>query len=220
MNECPTCKAKQKKHSSKESEEEKFQKIKDQINQIVTKIPKIQIEEIERLTALPSATGSYADIFKCSNNGSLVALKQLRIKPEENQMFGIQREAALCFQVQHPNVVRLFGLTTLENNYLGIVMEWADQGNLRENMKKMSEREKIKVSLCVCEGLAYMHSNRIVHRDLKPENILLFGDRSNAKISDFGTSKVFQTMIVNTSTIGTLKYSAPEKVNRIQVRAH
>jgi serine/threonine protein kinase len=45
---------------------------------------------------------------------------------------------------------------------------------------------------------------------LKPENILLFGKSLTAKISDFGTSKVVQTMKSNTHVSGTAQYSAPE----------
>jgi serine/threonine protein kinase len=219
MKECPTCKSKQRRQSSTGNNEEKFQKIRDKINQIVSEIPGISVTDIERTSQLPSAAGSYADIFQCKLKGSFVALKQLRIRANENQTFDIQREAALCFQVQHPNIVALLGMTKFENNYRGIVMEWADQGNLRENMGIMMAAEKIKVSICICEGLDYMHSIRIAHRDLKPENVLLFGDRTLAKISDFGTSKVIQTIIVGTKMEGTPKYSAPETMLKgVQVR--
>jgi serine/threonine protein kinase len=219
MKECPTCKSKQRRQSSVGNNDERFQKIKKTLSQIVSEIPEISITEIERLSHLPTETGSYADIFQCKFKGKLVALKQLRIRANEKQTFDIQREAALCFQVQHPNIVSLLGLTKLENNYTGVVMEWADQGNLRENMGKLSASEKIKVSLCICKGLDYMHSVQIVHRDLKPENVLLFADRTIAKISDFGTSKVIQTIIVGTNMVGTPKYSAPETMLKcIQVR--
>jgi serine/threonine protein kinase len=212
MKECPTCKSKQKRQSKAGNNEENFQRIKNKINEIVSEIPEISATEIERMSQLPSATGSYADIFQCKFKGSFVALKLLRIRANENQTFDIQREAALCFQVQHPNIVALLGLTRLENNYMGIVMEWADQGNLRENMGKMNPAEKIEVSLCICEGLDYMHSLPIAHRDLKPENVLIYGDKTLAKISDFGTYKIIQTIIVGTNMVGTPKYSAPETI--------
>jgi serine/threonine protein kinase len=177
---------------------------------MVDDIPMILISDLERLSTLPVATGSYADVFQCKWNNSHVALKQLRIKPKASQMNDIQVEAALCIKMRHPNIVVLFGQTKLENNYMGLVMEWADQGSLNDNMEDMSTEEKIKVTLCICEGLDYMHSNRIAHRDLKPENVLLFGNKSKAKISDFGTSKVIQTIITSTGAVGTPKYSAPE----------
>ena len=200
-----------------------FQRIKDERNKILKYIPHIPIGQLERLSTLLSATGSYADVYQCKwNNSNLhVALKQLRIKPKACQMDEIQLEAAICFQMQHPNIVALFGLTRLENNYMGLVMEWADQGSLSDNMEEMKEDEKIKVSLCICKGLDYMHSNRIAHRDLKPENVLLFGDKSTAKISDFGTSKVIQTIITSTGAVGTPKYSAPELMGvGLQVKQH
>jgi serine/threonine protein kinase len=218
MKECPTCKSKQRRQSAAGNTEENFQKIKEKISQILKEIPEISITELD-ISSSPFAAGSCADIFQCKLNGSTVALKKLRENFNEKQTLDIQREAALCFQVQHPNIVALLGLTRLKNNFMGIVMEWADQGSLREHMAKMNPAEKIKVSLCICEGLDYMHSIQIAHRDLKPENVLLFGDKTIAKISDFGTSKVIQTIIVGTNMVGTPKYSAPETMLRgIQVK--
>jgi len=122
----------------------------------------------------------------------------------------LKLETSLAISLFHPNVVKTFGQLQMDNGFHGIVMEWADSGSLRAEMKNLSSAQKVRVSLCICDGLEYLHSKKVVHRDLKPDNILLFGTEPMAKISDFGTSKVIQTMITNTSMAGTPKYSAPE----------
>jgi serine/threonine protein kinase len=208
MKDCPNCKAKQ--ITTPSNETKVFQRIKDERQQLLDNIQMIPISHLQRLRELPVAQGSYADVFQCKWYGANVALKQLRINPKANQMDDIKLEAALCFKMRHPNIVAIFGLTMLENNHMGLVMEWADQGSLTGSMQGMEQDTKIKVSLGICEGLAYMHFNKIAHRDLKPENILLFGDKTIAKISDFGTSKVIQTIITSTGPVGTPKYCAPE----------
>jgi serine/threonine protein kinase len=177
---------------------------------ILVGVPRILISEIEYLVEHPIAYGAFADVYHCKWGNTVVALKQLRRDPKTSKMEDIKLEAALCFKMRHSNIVTFFGLTKLENNFYGLVLEWADQGNLRQNMKDLQMNQKTKISLCICEGLSYMHSNQIAHRDLKPENVLLFGDKSEAKISDFGTSKVIQTIIANSGIAGTPTYWAPE----------
>jgi tRNA A-37 threonylcarbamoyl transferase component Bud32 len=210
LEDCPICQSKQLTALPIETE---VQKIKDNIKQLLNDIPMIPISQLVRSSRYPFATGSYADVFQCIWNGKkviTVALKQLRIKPKASKMDDIKLEAALCYRINHPNIIAMFGLTTLENKYMGLVMEWADEGSLGNSMEEMNTAEKIKVSICICEGLAYMHSFRIAHLDLQPENVLLFGNKSKAKISDFGTSKVIQTIIASTGDVGNPKYSAPE----------
>jgi serine/threonine protein kinase len=209
LQKCSNCQAKRITFTTIETDV--FQRVKANIKQLLNEIPTIPVHDLRKNCDDPFATGSCADIFQYKWKNTIVALKRPRIKPNSSQMDDIQLEAALCFKMHHPNIVAVFGLTQLRNNYIGIVMEWADQGNLRENMTKMNNADNIAVSLCICEGLDYMHSSKIAHRDLKPENILLFGDNCIAKISDFGTSKVIQTIMTNTTgLVGTTKYTAPE----------
>lgn len=154
--------------------------------------------------------GSYSEVFLCKWNNQKVAVKRLRINPKSDQMKSLKLETSLAISFFHPNVVRIYGQLKMDNGFLGIVMEWADQGSLADKLRTLSFDQKVKTALGICDGLSYLHSKKVAHRDLKPDNVLLFGTDPLAKISDFGTSKVIQTMITNTSMAGTPKYSAPE----------
>ncbi|KAL8218467.1 hypothetical protein R6Q57_021840 [Mikania cordata] len=75
------------------------------------------------------------------------------------------------------------------------------------------ERRKKSV-LDIAKGLAYLHEEcrqKIIHLDIKPQNILL-DDGFNAKVSDFGLSKLMdkdQSQVMTTMR-GTPGYLAPE----------
>jgi serine/threonine protein kinase len=212
---CPICQAKQ--IPTRSVEIGIFQRIEDKRKQLLTDIPTIPVNDFEWLSEDLFATGSCANIFRYKWKNTVVALKKPRINPNPSQMEDIHIEAALCIKIHHPNIVSLFGLTQLEN-IIFLVSEWSDLGNLRENMKGMKKEHKIKVSLCICEGLNYMHLIGIAHQNMKPENVLLFGDKSIAKISDFGTSKVIQTIMLSNDLVGNPKYTAPEQMEEgIQV---
>ena len=65
--------------------------------------------------------------------------------------------------------------------------------------------------------MIYYNSKNIVHRDLKPDNILLEKDdiRSNIKIIDFGSAKMFRkTNKCFNELVGTPYYIAPEVLQK------
>ena len=61
----------------------------------------------------------------------------------------------------------------------------------------------LKISLDIVAGLEHLHRYEVIHYDLKPSNILL-DDEYNAKIADFGASKVKATSYITASARGTL----------------
>jgi len=172
-------------------------------------IEEIPPSELEFVKEKPVAKGAYADVFLGKWNHNLVAVKELRLKTKSDEIRSIRLEAGLGMSLRHPNIVLLYGLVFQDNGFMGIVMEWAKYGSLRDQLENLSFAQKVSISLGICDGLAYLHSRKIAHRDLKPENILLFDPMFRPKISDFGTSKEIQTMTKNTAMVGTIQYTAP-----------
>ncbi|MFQ6649202.1 hypothetical protein Gotur_023234 [Gossypium turneri] len=77
----------------------------------------------------------------------------------------------------------------------------------------------LKIILDIAKGLAYLHGDcnqKIVHLDIKPQNILL-DEHFNAKVSDFGLSKLIgkdQSRVITTMR-GTPGYMAPEWLSSV-----
>ncbi|PSS06011.1 G-type lectin S-receptor-like serine/threonine-protein kinase [Actinidia chinensis var. chinensis] len=93
----------------------------------------------------------------------------------------------------------------------GSLDKWIFDRHKRATLGWQSRR---KIILDMAKGLAYLHedcSHKIFHLDIKPQNILL-DDNLNARISDFGLSKLIdkdQSQVI-TALRGTPGYMAPE----------
>jgi len=175
-----------------------------------SRVPEITADEL-RLAESPFASGAFADVYDAKWRSHDVAVKALRCMPEiDKQIKQLQLEANLTIGLHHPNIVRLYGTTRMSGNRFGIVMEKAELGSLDKCLMSLELETAAKIALGVIDGLEYVHSKKVAHRDLKPQNILLFGSQLIPKISDFGVSKVIQTIITNSAMVGTPKYAAPE----------
>ncbi|CAB5364804.1 unnamed protein product [Rhizophagus irregularis] len=89
----------------------------------------------------------------------------------------------------HKNIISFLGISK-DNGYV-VVLEYANEGNLREYLtkkfKSLEWEKKIQMALDITSGLNFLHSKGIIHRDLHSKNILV--NDGELLIADFGFSE-------------------------------
>lgn len=113
----------------------------------------------------------------------------------------------------HPKIVQFLGFNRQDDNVF-IVFEYMENGNLFEYLRHndLTSIQKIGIMLDVVIALHYLHNRypaMVIHRDIKPTNILI-GKNGEAKLSDFGISKIIQRGTSNSRERGTYTWMAPE----------
>ncbi|KAM3721947.1 Cyclin-dependent kinase [Dirofilaria immitis] len=136
--------------------------------------------------------GSYAVVYKCESrsDGSIVALKEIKIHNQEGLPFTAIREASLLRALRHSNIVTLHDIVH-EQNSLVFVFEYmkTDLSKYLELHSTGLEQMQVRLLLFqLLRGLAFCHAKKILHRDLKPQNLLLNGN-GELKLADFGLAR-------------------------------
>ncbi|KAK6264162.1 hypothetical protein SCA6_019596 [Theobroma cacao] len=152
------------------------------------------------------------------NDETPVAVKLL--SPSSKQGFKeFRAEVQLLMIVHHRNLVSLIGYCD-ENGKMALIYEYMANGNLRQHLSGTNRnafkwKERLQIAIDAAYGLEYLHNGckpPVVHRDLKSANILLT-ESMQAKIADFGLSKIFITenqSHISTCPAGTPGYLDPE----------
>ena len=98
----------------------------------------------------------------------------------------MKKEASIHHSLNHPNIVKLMGLVFETNNY-GIVLEYMENGDMKEYLEKkhLVWVRKLHLVEGVVLAMSYLHSRQIIHGDLKIQNVLIDGNE-NAKVSNVG----------------------------------
>ncbi len=144
--------------------------------------------------------GGFGTVFRASHPviGKLVAIKVL------NRQFSVQREMVSRFvaearavnQINHRNIIDIFGFGQLDDGRHYYVMELLDGATLGDHLERVGRMrlpEALPILRAVGRALDAAHAKGIAHRDLKPENIFLANDPDAGvfpKLLDFGIAKL------------------------------
>ncbi|GLT72858.1 hypothetical protein SLA2020_447570 [Shorea laevis] len=162
--------------------------------------------------------GGFGTVYHGNIDGTQVAVKML--SPSSVQGFQqFQSEVKLLMMVHHRNLTTLVGYC-YEGTTMGLIYEYMGNGDLEAHLSGdkaniLSWEDRLQIATDAAQGLEYLHQGckpPIIHRDVKPTNILL-NENFNAKLADFGLSKIFPTnggTHVSTVVAGTPGYLDPE----------
>ena len=160
------------------------------------------------------AVGGFAEVFRGSYQGTLVAVKQL-LERGKSVREKLENEVQTLARLRHPNLLLFMGYS-LEPPL--ILTEFMRRGSLHGILKseecfKVDGLRCLNIAMAVARGMHYLHSRSppILHLDLKSPNILV-DEKWRVKIADFGMSRVrFSTLASARSEFhGTPEWMAPE----------
>lgn len=161
--------------------------------------------------------GSFSTVYKGfdSEKKKIIAVKKVEIDRNNTEKINklIDREIELMKDLDNKNVLKLYDIIT-ENNYIYMILEYCENGDLYNFLKKRPLKEEYckRYMKQISYGLKYLLSKNIIHRDLKPQNILI--DKNyNIKLSDFGFARYYEEDTLLKTLCGTPLYMAPEIMN-------
>jgi len=149
----------------------------------------------------------------------LVAIKVLNT-PEvvddlRNRMV---REAQIIARLEHPGIVPVHDVGTLEDGRVFYAMKFVRGSRLDEYAAQgASVRDRLRKFQAVCDAAGFAHAHGVIHRDLKPQNIMI-GSFGEVLVLDWGVAKIKRDIV--SSEAETLLLPINNKKQELSDTAH
>lgn len=164
--------------------------------------------------------GGMSIVYLARNNrlNMQLAVKEIKndgTKSTKVLLKGLEREANILKDVDHPVIPRIIDIVKYENT-ICVVMDFIEGTNLLDEIREkgpVPQDTAVEWSKELAGALSYLHHMKppIIYRDMKPANIMVRPDH-HVKLIDFGTAKEYdEESIADTTALGTRAYAAPEQ---------
>lgn len=162
-----------------------------------------------------------------------VAVKRLlsRRRASRSARWAFLSEAAVTAQLDHPNVIPVYGLSLDPSGDAALAMKLMRGKTWRHRLREQFAghgpedpppdlEANLRVLIAVANAVAFAHSRGVLHRDLKPDNVMI-GDFGEVLVLDWGLAVRFRASDPTVRApsaesvekmAGTPVYMAPEMV--------
>lgn len=157
-------------------------------------------------------------LTRAKRHGRWYLLKSLNNEVKDKIVYQemLRKEFDIMMRLQHPGIVQVVNMETVEPLGECIVMEWVEGATLKEWLNTTTtQQQRLHVANQLLDAVAYIHSLDIVHRDIKPSNIMITANGKNMKLIDFGLADTDVHAILK-QPAGTAQYMAPEQASKSQ----
>ncbi|CAE7148262.1 unnamed protein product [Rhizoctonia solani] len=183
-------------------------------------------------TAMVASRGGFADTWKGKlHSGAIVAIKAWQTdaleRRDQQTLERAAHELFLWSKMDNPNVHRLQGVILFRDQYLGMVSEWMDNGNLHQYLRKYPSADRYQLIHAPLQYRMFLSSlnerpavddSIKIHGDLKAINVLV-SHGGVAQISGFGHSILSEASsgpvfsVSSNAHPETARWAAPELLN-------
>ncbi len=167
----------------------------------------------------------YKAVHRTLKTPYAVKVLHRRYSQDVNAAERFRREALVCSQLRHPNVVFVTDFGFQKSLGIYIIMEFLDGPTLTSFIEEgpMDAVRTCELAVQICDALGAAHRLGITHRDLKPDNVSVMagvGEEEVVKVLDFGIASIKARREASITTqgmvLGTPAYMAPEQIQGLK----